>query len=288
MYNLERGFAPKHVMPWNRNKSAVWTVNKLRCVAFHTVEYLSHKLHLYLLDICHRIQIIVLMCLMQTVIWLYLVYCHLCELLLVTSLLGWQISHQEKSIYLNFCNLFTFKRSCLCSCITTSHLKTIYVFVQGAIGCGEQITHRQRLVHVVKKVPSFLGKFEDYNVRAAVTQNLKLQSCNLIWNLLHYYDFTAKYLINFLASSYCGLGCCIIPPIAVLLNSLWTTVAALKQIHVYMLTKFVSSIKSNWRWCVCKTYNIYFVLADFLKRLNCWGTYFSADNIFSMISLFCF
>jgi len=62
---------------------------------------------------------------MQTVIWLYFVYCHLCELLLVTSLLGWQIPHQQKSIYFNFCNIFTFKRSCLCSCITTSHLNTI-------------------------------------------------------------------------------------------------------------------------------------------------------------------
>lgn len=137
MYNLEVGFVQKHVMPWNfRNKSAVWTVSKLCCVAFHTMEYLSHKLHLYLLDSCHRIQIIVLMCLMQTVIWLYFVYRHLSELLLVTSLLRWQIPHQQKSIYFNFCYLFTFKRSCLCSCITTSHLKTIYIFVQGTIVCG--------------------------------------------------------------------------------------------------------------------------------------------------------
>jgi len=109
---------------------------ELHFVAFHTVEYLSHKLQLYLLDSCHRIQIIVLMCLMQTVIWLYFVYCHLCELLLVTSLLGWQNPQQPKSTYFNFCNLFTFKSSFLCWCITTSHLNTIYVFVQGAIVCG--------------------------------------------------------------------------------------------------------------------------------------------------------
>jgi len=119
-----------------KNKSVVWTVSKLRCVAFHTMEYLSLKLHLYLLDSCHGIQIIVLMCLMQTVIWPYFVYCHLCELLLVTSLLGWQIPHQQKSIYFNFCILFTFIRSCLCSCITTFHLNTICVFVKGALVCG--------------------------------------------------------------------------------------------------------------------------------------------------------
>jgi hypothetical protein len=96
---------------------------------------------------------------------------------------------------------------------------------------------------------------------------LNLQYCNLIWNVLHDYDFTAKYLINFLAS-YCGVSCCLIPPIAVLFNSLWTTVTALKQVYVYMLTKFMSSITSHWRWTVCKTYNIHFVLADCLKRLK--------------------